>query len=256
MLMDVNLSYEEKVKQFKEIIKESNRIVFFGGAGVSTASGIPDFRSANGLYNKVDPEFSEYSPEYYLSNQCFNHNTKLFYKFYRKFMDARAYEPNIVHNALARLEKQHKMLGIITQNIDLLHEKAGSEKVFKIHGTIDKGHCIKCHKEYNGDVIFDTKENIPHCDCGKNCNYIKPNVTLYGESLPVDAVRNAYDVLTQSDCLIIAGTSLQVEPAASMVNHFQGKYIVILNREETAYDMYADLFFREDMFQVFKDLNI
>lgn len=254
MLMDPNLTYEEKLEKFKSIIEESKKIVFFGGAGVSTGSGIPDFRSANGLYNEVDEEFSKFNPEYLLSNECFNHNPKVFYSFYRKKMDARNYEPNIVHKKLAELEASDKMLGIVTQNIDMLHEKAGSKKIYKIHGTIGENHCIKCHKSYDINTIFDSTESIPRCTCNKSNCYIRPNVTLYGESLPNEAVRGALDILKNSDCLIVAGTSLQVEPAASMISYFEGKYMVIINREPTKYDEYADLIFREDMNKVF--LNI
>lgn len=254
MLMDPNLTYEEKIQRFKDIIKESDKIVFFGGAGVSTGSGIPDFRSADGLYNKVDEEFKQFKPEYLLSKDCLNHNPKVFYNFYRKKMDARNYEPNIVHKKLAELENQEKMLGIVTQNIDMLHEKAGSKKVYKIHGTIGENHCIKCQKIYDINTIFESTEAIPHCNCGKSNNFIRPNVTLYGESLPNEAVKGALEILKEANCLIVAGTSLQVEPAASMISYFEGKYIVILNREPTKYDEYADLIFREDMNEVFSFL--
>ena len=174
-------------------------------------------------------------------------------KSIKKYLD-KNYEPNIVHKKLAELESQGKMLGIVTQNIDILHEKAGSKKVFKIHGTIGENYCIKCHKTYDIDYIFDSKESIPRCECGRQNNFVRPNVTLYGENLPKDAVNGAMEIIEQSDCLIVAGTSLQVEPAASMISYFQGEYMIILNREPTKYDNYADLVFREDMNEVFSNI--
>ena len=254
-LMDPDLTYEERLSRLEKIVEKSNKIVFFGGAGVSTGSGIPDFRSKDGLYNKVDEEFAKYKPEYLLSKECFNHNPKVFYQFYKKKMDARNYEPNIVHKKLAQLESEGKMLGIVTQNIDMLHEKAGSKNIFKIHGTIGENYCIKCHKQYDINYIFDSTEAIPKCECGKSNCYVRPNVTLYGENLPKDAVNGALEILEQADCLIVAGTSLQVEPAASMISYFQGEYMIILNREPTSYDNYADLIFREDMNEVFSKLK-
>ena len=254
MLMNPNMSYEEKINKFKEIIKESRKIVFFGGAGVSTGSGIPDFRSPTGLYNNVSQEFSKYKPEDLLSKEFLNHNPKIFFSYYKQFMDARNYEPNIVHKYLAKLEKEEKMLGIVTQNIDMLHEKAGSEKVYKIHGTIGKNHCIKCNKEYDINTIFDSTEIIPRCNCSKK-SMIRPNVTLYGEMLPKEAFNEGLKAISSADCLIVAGTSLQVYPAAGMVSDFYGKYMIILNKEETPFDSYADLVFHEDMNNVFKDLE-
>lgn len=261
--MSTNTSYEKRIEMLKEIIGNSNKIVFFGGAGVSTSSGIPDFRSANGLYNNVSEEFAGHAPEYYLDTECFNHNPKMFYKFYRKFMDARNYEPNVVHKSLAKLEQDGKMLGIVTQNIDMLHEKAGSEKVFKIHGTIGENHCIQCGEYYDIDTIFDNKDAIPRCtNCNGSNNFIKPDVVLYGEMLPYDAKCKAYDALVDADCLIVAGTSLTVEPAASMIywftssKHRKISKMVILNRDATAYDRDADLIFHEDMNMVFKDLEL
>lgn len=252
--MDMSYSYEDRLKKFKSIINECNRIVFFGGAGVSTGSGIPDFRSKDGLYNNLPKEYSKYSPEYLLSNGCFNHNPKVFYTFYKKMMDVREYEPNVVHNYLAKLEEEGKCLGIVTQNIDTLHEKAGSKKLFKIHGTIDKNHCIKCGKEYDINYIFDSTEVIPRCSCGRENCFVRPNVVLYEENLPKDAMNGAMDIIERADCLIISGTSLTVQPAASLVSYTSAKYIVIVNREPTSYDTFADVVFREDMNDVFSRL--
>ena len=254
-LMDPDMSYEDKMKKLNEIINKSKRICYFGGAGVSTGSGIPDFRSEDGLYNNIDNEFKNFKPEYLLSNQCFNHNPKVFYSFYRKKMDARPYEPNVVHKTLALLEEQGKLNGLVTQNIDMLHEKAGSKKIYKIHGTIGVNHCIKCGKEFDINYIFDSEESIPRCDCGRQNNYVRPNVVLYGENLPKDAVDGALTAIENADCLIICGSSLQVQPAATYVSSFIGENLIIINREPTPYDAYADLVFHEDMNLVFDDLQ-
>ena len=249
-------SYEDKLKNFKKLIEESKKIVFFGGAGVSTSSGIPDFRSANGLYNNVDEDFKNYRPEELLSAGCFNHSPKVFYKFYRKYLDARKYEPNIVHKTLAKWEQDEKLIGIVTQNIDMLHEKAGSKKIYKIHGTIGKNHCIQCGETYDIDYVFDNKELLPHCcKCNGNYNLVKPNVVLYDEVLPKMELQGAENVIAQADLLIIAGTSLMVEPAASLVKYYFGKNMVILNMTNTPYDKYADVVFHEDMSKVFEDLQ-
>lgn len=247
-------NYNQNLEKLKKIIEQSNRICFFGGAGVSTGSGIPDFRSPDGLYNKVDEEFKKYKPEYLLSKECFNYNPKIFYSFYKKKMDARPYKPNMVHKTMALLEEKGKVSGIVTQNIDMLHEKAGSQKIFKIHGTIGTNHCIKCGKEFGIDYIFDSKEAIPRCDCGKSNNYVKPDVVLYGENLPNNAVKGAMECLMSSDCIIICGSSLQVEPAASMIGYFEGLNMVIINRDSTNYDKYADVVMHEDMNVIFNDL--
>lgn len=165
-------------EQLKKYIEESNNIVFFGGAGVSTESGILDFRSKNGLYNQHDIQFDKYEPEYLLSRECLYHNPKVFYEFYRQKMDTRNIEPNITHKVLAKMEEAGKLSAIITQNIDGLHQKAGSKNVFEIHGTTQRNYCSKCGKEYNSDYIFDTNETIPKCECR---GLIRPDVTLYGE---------------------------------------------------------------------------
>lgn len=255
-----DFSYEDRLQKFFEIIKNSDKICFFGGAGVSTGSGIPDFRSKNGLYNDVDVEFSQYSPEYYLSSACLNHNPKIFYNFYRKKMDARNYEPNMVHKVLAKLEEQGKMTGVVTQNIDMLHEKAGTKKLFKIHGTIGENHCIVCGKTYGIDYIFDDTNAIPRCETGKSNHFVRPNVVLYGEQLPNKDVKGAIEAIENANCLIICGTSLTVEPAASMVNYFANNcndektHLIIINRDETTQDKFADIVFHEDMNEIFLEL--
>lgn len=257
--LGMETSFEERIIKLNEILSQSKRIVFFGGAGVSTGSGIPDFRSNNGLYNNVDEKFTKYTPEYYLSSDCFHHNPKLFYAFYKQYMDCRNYEPNICHKKLAELEQMGKLTGIITQNIDTLHEKAGSQKVFKIHGTVDKNTCIKCHKEFGIDYIFDSNDTIVKCDCKKEYNLVKPNVVLYGENLPIDATNKAFEVLEEAeenDCLIIAGTSLTVYPANTYVSMFKGKNLIIINKEPTNFDQFATILFRENIIDVFERINI
>lgn len=216
-------------EQLKKYIEESNNIVFFGGAGVSTESGIPDFRSKNGLYNQHDIQFDKYEPEYLLSRECLYHNPKVFYEFYRQKMDTRNIEPNITHKVLARMEGSGKLSAIITQNIDGLHQKAGSKNVFEIHGTTQINYCSKCGKEYNSDYIFDSNEIIPKCECR---GLIRPDVTLYGEKLPDLAVCGAIDAICKADCLIIGGTSLKVYPASNYISCFSGKHLVVINKEK------------------------
>lgn len=210
-------------------IKESNNIVFFGGAGVSTESGIPDFRSKNGLYNQHDVNFAKYQPEYLLSKDCFQDEPKVFYEFYRQKMDVRNYEPNTTHKVLAKMEAKGRLSGIVTQNIDGLHQKAGSKKVYEIHGTTQRNYCIKCKMEYHPDFLFNTKEIIPKCECG---GLIRPDVVLYGENLPEEAVKNALNAIESADCLIVGGTSLQVYPAAAFLTHFTGEHLIIINNEK------------------------
>lgn len=237
------------IEKLKEMINESNNIVFFGGAGVSTDSGIPDFRSSDGLYNSKNNY--DYPPEYMLSNDCFNNHTKLFYRFYKDKMNCMKYKPNITHNYLKKLEDKGKLKMIITQNIDGLHSKAGSKNICEIHGTIYKNHCIKCNKEYDADYVFNSKE-IPTCTCG---GVIKPNVVLYGEMLPKDAYTSAIKSIYDADMLIVAGTSLSVYPAAGLVSLFKGKYLVIINNDKTGYDEKADLVINRRLKEVFTELS-
>lgn len=215
--------------QLREYIEESNNIVFFGGAGVSTESGIPDFRSNDGLYNQHNIQFDKYEPEYLLSRECLYHNPKVFYEFYRQKMDTRNIEPNITHNVLAKMERIGKLKAIVTQNIDGLHQKAGSKNVFEIHGTTQRNYCSKCKKEYSSDYIFTTNESIPKCECR---GQIRPDVTLYGENLPENAVIGAINAIQKADMLIVGGTSLKVYPAANYISYFSGKHLVVINREK------------------------
>ena len=255
-------SFESRLFQLKEYIaqsvenkpvnptgQESYGVGFFGGAGVSTASGIQDFRSKNGLYNQKDIQFEKYEPEYLLSHTCLYNHPKVFYEFYRQKMDCRNIEPNIIHYKLAEMEKAGILRGIVTQNIDGLHQKAGSQKVYEIHGTTNRIYCSKCGKEYPVDYIFTCREDIPKCECR---GLIRPDVVLYGEQLPTEQLTDAIqNVLHVCNTLIVAGTSLVVQPAASLLTHFYGPNLVIINHDETPYDGYADLVFHEDIEKVF-----
>lgn len=242
-----------KIEILEKYIEESNNIVFFGGAGVSTESGIPDFRSKDGLYNQHDVRFDRYEPEYLLSRECLYNNPKVFYEFYRQKMDTRKFEPNITHKVLAKLEGTEKLKAIVTQNIDGLHQKAGSNTVYEIHGTTQKNYCSKCKVEYHKDFLFNTKETIPKCECG---GLIRPDVTLYGEDLPSEAVDNAIEAIQKADMLIVGGTSLTVYPAAYYVYEFKGEHLVIINKEELAIQLNpdSDLFIKDSLGNVFNEL--
>ena len=242
------------IEKLIQYIKESNHIVFFGGAGVSTESGIPDFRSKDGLYNQHDIQFDKYPTEYLLSRDCLYHNPKVFYSFYRQKIDVRNIEPNITHKVLAKLEEIGKLKAIVTQNIDGLHQKAGNKTVYEIHGTSQENYCNKCYKAYPSDYIFETIEPIPKCKCG---GLVRPNVTLYGENLPTKAVEDAIEAIENADMLIIAGTSLKVYPAAGFINNFAGKHLVVINKEkiDISLNVDTDLFFCESMGSVFGQLE-
>lgn len=218
-----------EIEIFKEWIEDSKKIVFFGGAGVSTESGIPDFRSKDGLYNQHDVQFDRYQPEYLLSHSCLVNEPEVYYEFHRQKMDTRNIEPNNAHKYLAKLEEMGKLSGVVTQNIDGLHQKAGSKNVYEIHGSALRNYCMKCGKEYDINYIFDSDEAIPHCTCG---GVVRADITLYEESLPDEAVTASISALTTADMLIIGGTSLTVYPAASYINYFEGKYLVVINESE------------------------
>lgn len=222
----------EQLLLLEKYLKESNNIVFFGGAGVSTESGIPDFRSKDGLYNNIGVDFSKYKPEYLLSFACLYHEPDVFFEFYRQKMNTRNYKPNITHNVLAKLEEIGKLSAIVTQNIDGLHQKAGSKNVYEIHGTTSVCHCMNCGREYDGNYIFDCDENIPHCQyCGDEDAIIRPNVVLYGENLPEYTVSKAISAIEKADSLIIGGTSLTVWPANTFLSYFKGNHLIIINNE-------------------------
>lgn len=240
------------IEQFKQWIDDSDNVVFFGGAGVSTESGIPDFRSKDGLYNQNDVRFDMYRPEFLLSHTCLVKEPKVYYEFHRQKMDTRNIEPNNAHKYLAELEKIGKLSGVVTQNIDGLHQKAGSKKVYEIHGSALRNYCMRCGKKYDVNYIFDSKDPIPYCECG---GIIRPDITLYEEGLPDDAVDKALRAISDADMLIIGGTSLTVYPAASFINYFNGKYIVVINQSELNISQKGDvLIIKERIGEVFTKL--
>ena len=236
----------DNVKEFKKLVEESDNIVFFGGAGVSTESGIPDFRSKDGLYNQK----YKYSPEIILSHNFFLNNTKDFYDFYREKMNSLKYEPNITHKKLAELEEKGKLKAVITQNIDGLHQKAGSKKVLELHGSVLRNYCMECNKFYDAKYVFEV-EGIPKCNCG---GIIKPDVVLYQEALDYDILEEAVQKIANADLLIVAGTSLTVNPACSLIQYFRGKNLVLINKDATLYDNRADLLIRGGLGKVFSNI--
>ena len=238
----------DDIEKLQKLIDEANNIVFFGGAGVSTESGLRDFRGENGLY-KVKQKYSR-TPEYMLSNICLMDEPDIFFEYYKKNMNSEGYKPNITHLYLKKLEDKGKLKAIVTQNIDGLHQRAGSKNVLEVHGTILSAYCMKCNKEYSGDVIFKAK-GIPKCDCG---GIIRPRVTLYGEALP-KAFEEAMVYISNADLLIVAGTSLTVEPASSLLKYFHGKNLVIINNMNTPYDYMATLIINKPLGEVFKKLK-
>ena len=247
-------SFDKRMEELNQMIAESKHIVFFGGAGVSTESGIPDFRSKDGLYNQHDVQFDQYTPEYLLSNDCVYRNSKVFFEFYRQKMDTRDIQPNITHYKLAEMEEKGKLDAVITQNIDGLHQRAGSRCVYEVHGTTQRNYCTGCGKEVPSDFIFISKDPIPKCpSCGQ---MVRPDVTMYGESLPDAAWSGALQAIQQADMFIIGGTSLTVYPAAGMVNYFRGKNLVMINRDKTPQDKYCKLVFHENLGQVFEKIKL
>lgn len=237
---------EEKIKKLKRILLHSNSIVFFGGAGVSTESGIPDFRSVDGLYHTK----YKYSPEEIISHDYFINHTKEFYQFYKEKLVYPNKEPNITHLKLSEFEKEGKLKAVITQNIDGLHQKAGSKKVLELHGSIWRNYCMNCHKFYSLDAILQEKD-IPICECkGK----IKPDVVLYQESLDSALLDDSIKFISNADTLIVAGTSLVVYPAAGLIRYFKGNHLVLINKTATSYDSDADLLIQESLGEVFSKL--
>ena len=238
----------DDIDELKKMIDDSENIVVFSGAGISTDSGLKDFRSSDGLYNiKLDYGLS---PEYMLSNKCFYNQTELFYDFYKKYMDLRGTKPNITYKYLKKLEDSGKLKAIITQNIDGLHKLANNRNVYEIHGTIYKNYCCKCFKKYSLDYVFDS-DNVPKCSCG---GIIKPDVVLYGESLPNFEYSESIKAINKCDMLLILGSSLTVFPACDLINYFKGKYLVIINLDETNYDNRADLVIHDRLKDVFNKL--
>lgn len=232
----------------QEIIDGSDNIVFFGGAGVSTESGIPDFRSVDGLYNQK----YDYPPETILSHTFFMNKTEEFYKFYRDKLIVHGVQPNKAHIALADLEKKGKLKAVITQNIDGLHQMAGSKNVIELHGSTLRNFCMDCGKSYDVNYI-DNSNGVPRCECG---GIIKPDVVLYEEMLDDNAITKAVKFISEADVLIIGGTSLNVYPAAGFINYFKGSRLVIINKASTPADKQADLVINEPIGEVLGSLTI
>lgn len=233
---------EDNINRLKEMLKESKNIVFFGGAGVSTESGIKDFRSKDGLYNMK----YKYSPETILSHNFFENNTEEFFKFYKDKMNCLNAIPNITHNYLAK-----NNITVITQNIDGLHQKAGSKNVFELHGSVHRNYCTKCNKFYDCDYIFNSKELVPTCTCS---GIIKPDVVLYGEPLNEEVIEGAINAIKKADMLIIGGTSLTVYPASSLIYYFKGKNLVLINKDVTPFDTNVNLLIQSSLGEVFNKL--
>lgn len=235
-----------RLELLKKWISESKHIVFFGGAGVSTESGIPDFRSVDGLYSQK----FDYPPETIISHTFFRKDPAYFFRFYREKMMPLGFSPNITHFKLAQWEQEGKLDGVVTQNIDGLHQKAGSKRVYELHGSILRNYCTKCNKFY--DALF-VKEaaDVPWCECG---GIVKPDVVLYEEPLDQKVVERSVDLIANADVLIVAGTSLTVYPAAGLLRYYSGNKLVLINRDETQYDNYANLVFHENLGDVFSQL--
>ncbi|MBR0092537.1 MAG: NAD-dependent protein deacylase [Lachnospiraceae bacterium] len=241
---------QAQLEKLQSLIDGSHNIVFLGGAGVSTESGIPDFRGKNGLYKQKTAYGSRVTPEYLLSSDCLYHEPELFFDNYRKNLNCLDAKPNATHLYLKQLEDAGKLRAIITQNIDGLHQKAGSKNVFEIHGTLWDCHCTKCNRYYSCETIFHST-GVPKCDCG---GMIRPDIVLFGELLPEDYT-NSRSYMAQADLLIIAGTSLQVLTAVSLIDSFKGAHMVIINDAPTPLDDMAELVIRTPLGEVFSRLT-
>lgn len=244
---------DSNIEKLKSWIKDSDNIVFFGGAGVSTESNIPDFRSETGIYNTVH-KYGR-SPEVILSHSFFMRDPETFYDFYRTTMSYPDALPNDAHKALAKLEKLGKLKAVVTQNIDGLHQKAGSQIVYELHGTVLRNYCMKCHAPYSLEYVMDTKggpvNTVPRCEkCG---GIVKPDVVLYEEGLDDMTIRKSVEAIANADVLIIGGTSLNVYPAAGFINYYNGNKLVLINMSETPYDRKADLLIHEKIGKVMKE---
>lgn len=238
----------EKIQKLQEIIDNSNHIVFFTGAGVSTASGIPDFRSTDGLYNQK----YQFPPEEILSHHFFKQHTEEFFRFYRDKMLYPDVKPSFVHQYIASLEKRHKNVTVITQNIDGLHQLAGSTNVLELHGSVLRNTCMQCHTKYSLDEIL-KMDTVPHCP---KCNgIIKPDVVLYEEGLDENILNQSLHALQTADTCIVLGTSLVVYPAAGLLRYFGGDKLVLINRDQTSYDSTADLTIHDDFINIFPNLK-
>ena len=234
------------IETLKNWIAESNNIVFFGGAGVSTESGIPDFRSVDGLYHQK----FDYPPEAIISHSFYLKNPAYFFRFYREKMLPLGFAPNITHRRLAQLEQEGKLLAVVTQNIDGLHQKAGSRRVYELHGSVLRNYCTRCHKFFSAEFVKNAP-GVPRCPCG---GIVKPDVVLYEESLDEDCITKAVQAIQTADLLIVGGTSLTVYPAAGLIRYYTGQRLVLINRDETPYDDYANLVLHESLGDVFSQV--
>lgn len=244
---------DDKIAEFQRMIDESKKIVFFGGAGVSTESGIPDFRSQDGLYSQQ----WKYPPETIISRSFFDANPQEFYRFYREKLIIKGVEPNITHLKLAELEQAGKLTAVVTQNIDGLHQKAGSKKVYELHGSVLRNFCMDCHSFYDEKFISESEnaeDKLPHCpECG---GLVKPDVVLYEEGLDDNTVNGAIKAIAEADMLIIGGTSLVVYPAAGFIRYFQGKNLVMINKTETQADGMCNLVIHAGLGSVFQQIKV
>lgn len=262
----------DKIQTLKQWIAESSRIVAFTGAGVSTESGIKDFRSPDGIFNEKGwtnqhsstesgiPDFRgvdglynqkfDYPPETIISYDFFVRNPAYFYRFYREKMMPIGYEPNITHKKLAQWERDGKLLAVVTQNIDGLHQKAGSSCVFELHGTLQRNYCLRCGKVYPPQFVKDS-EGVPKCACGGT---VRPDIVMYQERLDPDVVESSIAAIESADLLIVGGTSLTVYPAAGLINYYHGSRLVLINRDETSYDHRANLVFHDSLGHIFSQL--
>ncbi len=236
----------KQMETLKRWISESNHIVFFGGAGVSTESGIPDFRSVDGLYSQR----FDYPPETIISHSFYEKNPEYFFQFYREKMLPLGFAPNITHRVLARWEQAGKLSAVVTQNIDGLHQKAGSKIVYELHGSVLRNYCTRCRKSYPAEFIK-ASTGVPRCGCG---GIVKPDVVLYEEGLNQQTIENSVMAIRRADMLIVAGTSLTVYPAAGLINYYRGNRLVLINRDRTPYDSQADLVLHESLGAVFSQL--
>lgn len=234
------------LETLKQWIAESRHIVFFGGAGVSTESGIPDFRSVDGLYHQK----FDYPPETIISHDFYLYNPPCFFRFYREKMLPLGFSPNVTHLKLAQWEREGKLDAVITQNIDGLHQKAGSRKVYELHGSVLRNHCTRCGKAYPAEFVRDAKD-VPRCTCG---GIVKPDVVLYGEQLDEKVLAGSVHALRGADMLLVCGTSLTVYPAAGLIGYYRGNRLVLINRDATPYDGEADLVLHESLGDVFSQL--
>ena len=234
-----------KIEKLKKWVSESERIVFFGGAGVSTESGIPDFRSVDGLYNQK----FEYPPEQIISHTFFERKPEYFFRFYREKMMPLGFEPNITHKVLARWEEEGRLSAVVTQNIDGLHQKAGSKNVYELHGSVLRNYCMRCGQFHSAEFVKNG-DGVPRCACGGT---VKPDVVLYEEGLDQDTIEKAAMAIYNADLLIVGGTSLTVYPAAGLIRYYRGHRLVLINRDETPYDHAANLIFRESIGQVLEE---